>query len=152
MATKTKDTRVKECLAKCKRNGDVIIIYKDNLDDGMINRIYAYARKYNEKVSVVSKSTREKQKMEAKLLSCKNLSPKKIMEKTGWNYQKAYKFLKANGVEWKRPPLKRNISKATIIRLHQKGKSGNTIAKSVGCSRQYVSLVLKDDHSKGEEQ
>lgn len=151
MATETNDTRVKEYLAKCKRNSGVIIVYKDNLDDSMMNCIYAYAKKYNENVSVVSKSTREKQKMKVELLSCKNLSPKKVMEKTGWNYPKAYKFLKANGVEWKRPPAKRNISKATIIRLHQKGKSGNAIAKSVGCSRQYVSLVLKDTHPKGEE-
>jgi len=148
MATKINDTRVKEYLARCKRNGDVIVVHKDNLDDSMINRIYAYAKKYNEKVSVVSKSTREKQKIETKLLSCKGLTPKKVMAKTGWNYQKAYKFLKTNGIEWERPKLKANISKATIVRLHEKGMSGNAIAKRVGCSRQYVSLVINGNKEK----
>lgn len=147
MAIKINDTRVKEYLAKCS-TGDTIIIDRDTIDEKTANRIYAYARKVGKKVSICSKSTQKKQKLEAKLLSCEGLTPKKVMAKTGWNYQKAYKFLKANGIEWERPKLKANISKATIVRLHEKGMSGNAIAKRVGCSRQYVSLVINGNKEK----
>lgn len=44
----------------------------------------------------------------------------------------------------KNPKIKKRCIKTDILAHHQSGLSGSTIARQLGCSRQYVSRIIKD--------
>lgn len=127
-------------------NGTEIIVDKADVKDGrQLNRLYAYALCNGEKICVMKESTLKDRLLKEKLKKRKDLSPTVLMEELGWDYSRAYRFLKKNGYKWKRPKVEkeRNIDCGEVMNLYRKGVSQSDIAKNLGCSRQYVHLVVK---------
>lgn len=123
-------------------SGSNIVIERESVDANTAHRIYAYAKSVDNKASILNDKNFNDRKTKKALLRNKKLCPQKVMQMTGWNYPKAYRFLKENGYEWERPSIER-VSKRKVLMLYNKGLSQSEIAKRLDCTRQYVSLVLK---------
>lgn len=121
---------------------------RDNIDKSKnVGTYYNKAKKEGYRIKIMNSQNYNCLVMVSKVLKMENPSIDDLMG-MGMPYRKAYYYCKKYGINRFKKNRKvhsnRKIDKEKIIRLYENKMSMADIGKKLGCSRQYVQLVIKE--------